>query len=102
MTGIRRISAIAALALLTGFAGASARADEVVVGGITPSVRPANAPSIRAVHYGADWFKKALAGVSQPYPNTLVFLNNQGEWYTPFNHPGMPHRYDIRGLHHAR
>ena len=35
--------------------------------------------------------------------NSLVkftgFLEDQGNWYTPFNHPGMTGRYDIRGWH---
>lgn len=101
-TGIRRNAGMAAAALVLGLACSPVQAEESVVGGLTPSVRPANAPSIRAIHYGAEWLQKQLAGVSQPYPNTLVFLNNQGEWYTPFSRRGMPGRYDIRGLHGAR
>jgi hypothetical protein len=37
--------------------------------------------------------------VSQPYPASLRFLEDQGNWYTPFNRPGMLPPYDIRGWH---
>lgn len=91
---------IAVVAL--GALAAPVAAEERVVGGLTPSVRPAQAPRIYGVHFGSDWYRRALAGVSEPYPKSLYFLDNQGEWYTPFTRPGMPGPYDIRGLHSRR
>ena len=66
------------------------------IAGTQPSQRPQGAPVILDVQRKPDWYQQALTGVSQPYPNSLRFLENQGNWYTPFNHPGMPGRYDIR------
>jgi hypothetical protein len=73
-----------------------------VVGGVSPATRPANAPKITQVEHGQDWYRSALTGVSAPYPRSLSFLDNQGNWYTPFSRRGMPGRYDIRQLHGAR
>lgn len=69
------------------------------VAGVDPSQRPQGAPVISAPQKGADWKAAALRGVSDPKPASLRFLDDQGAWYTPFNHPGMPGYYDIRGLH---
>ena len=69
------------------------------VAGVTPYERPQGAPSITAVVHDADWYQRALTGISRPYPSSLRFLENQGNWYTPFIHPGMGHPYDIRGWH---
>ena len=67
------------------------------IAGTQPSQRPVGAPTIEAVLKQPDWYKRALTGVSQPYPQSLYFLENQGNWDTPFNRPGAPGRYDIRG-----
>jgi hypothetical protein len=64
-----------------------------------PSQRPANAP-VAVFERGIGWYTGALAGITKPYPYSLMFLDNQGAWYTPFNRPGMLGYYDIRGLHH--
>ena len=77
----------------------AAGAEPVVVGGLTPSVRPAAAPSIQGVHYGPEWYRRGLTGVSQPYPQSLYFMDRQGEWYTPFTRAGMLKPYDIRNWH---
>ena len=69
------------------------------IAGIRPSQRPQGAPVIKTVQRTPDWYRHALTGVSRPYPYSLQFLENQGNWYTPFNHPGMHGRYDIRGWH---
>lgn len=69
------------------------------IAGTQPSQRPAGAPVIREVQKPVGWYTRALTGISQPYPPSLRFLEDQGNWYTPFNHPGMPGRYDIRGWH---
>ena len=67
------------------------------IAGVTPYQRPAGAPVIQEVDKSGGWYSRALTGISQPYPNSLRFLEDQGNWYTPFNRPGMPGRYDIRG-----
>ncbi len=69
------------------------------IAGLTPHQRPADAPMINEVIRDEGWSSHALRGVSEPYPPSLGFLDNQGNWYTPFTRPGMPGRYDIRGLH---
>lgn len=69
------------------------------VAGSTPSARPANAPSLLAVARDAGWYDKALSGVAAPYPQSLKFLADQGNWYTPFTEPGMTGPYDIRHRH---
>jgi hypothetical protein len=80
--------------------GAMALADDgYPIAGTQPSERPAGAPMIREVRKPEGWFTRALTGISRPYPPSLRFLEDQGNWYTPFNHPGMYGRYDIRGWH---
>lgn len=61
--------------------------------------RPDGAPVIAHVDKDAAWYTNALTGVSPPYPASLRFLEDQGNWYTPFNRPGMKGVYDIRGWH---
>lgn len=83
-----------------GFAGAQEAEPEpgaAFVAGTAPSARPPEAPVIEAVEKDADWYAQALTGVSQPYPASLSFLEEQGNWFSPFLHPGMPPPYDIRG-----
>ncbi|MCA0405856.1 MAG: hypothetical protein LCH39_06875 [Proteobacteria bacterium] len=72
-----------------------------VVGGVTPWERPASAPRIIEVKHDQTWYRRALTGVSQPYPASLGFLDHQGDWYTPFIRPGMPGFYDLRRWHSA-
>jgi hypothetical protein len=69
------------------------------IAGTQPSARPAGAPVVREVRKPEGWFSEALTGVDRPYPSSLGFLEDQGNWYTPFNRPGMVGRYDIRGWH---
>lgn len=78
---------------------ASTGAAAYPVAGTEPSQRPAGAPVLEWVQHNQDWFKHALTGVYPPYPRSLYFLDNQGDWYTPFNRPGMTGRYDLRGWH---
>jgi hypothetical protein len=77
----------------TGFA------QEAFIAGTTPSVRPANAPVIQQVTKSNDWYASALHGVDKPYPASLRFLEDQGNWFIPFIHAGMTGRFDIRGWH---
>ena len=46
----------------------------------------------------AAWQAQALKGIAEPQTG-VGFLKDQGVWYTPFNRPNMPGRYDIRHLH---
>lgn len=69
------------------------------ISGLKPDQRPENAPIIMEVRKDNAWYARALTGISQPFPNSLRFLDDQGNWYTPFNRPGMTGPYDIRGWH---
>lgn len=91
--------AVASIALA---AAAPAPATAEFVAGTTPSVRPEGAPKITAVKHDAGWQARALRGISKPYPKSLGFLKDEGDWFTPFTVPGMTGRYDIRGLHRGR
>lgn len=67
------------------------------IAGTTPSQRPAGAPVITEFVKPEGWYSQALYGVERPYPYSLRFLEDQGAWHTPFNRPGMPGPYDLRG-----
>jgi hypothetical protein len=69
------------------------------IAGTEPSRRPLSAPAIETLHRPDGWHREALAGISEPHPPGLRFLQDQGNWYTPFDRPGMPGRYDLRGWH---
>lgn len=72
---------------------------EQFIAGLRPGERPAGAPVLSQPARDANWMRNATAGVSEPLPPTLRFLDDQGSWYTPFTRPGMPGPYDIRGRH---
>ncbi len=69
------------------------------VAGVQPDQRPQGAPKLTVMNKDLAWYTQALTGVSEPYPRSLRFLEDQGNWHTPFNRPGMPPPYDIRGWH---
>ncbi|HEC07197.1 MAG TPA: hypothetical protein ENJ12_10105 [Thiolapillus brandeum] len=69
------------------------------IAGTAPYQRPAGAPVIEWVQHDRAWFEHALTGIQRPYPRSLYFLDNQGNWYTPFTRPGMTPPYDLRGWH---
>ncbi|HRJ53226.1 MAG TPA: hypothetical protein PLE99_10690 [Candidatus Thiothrix moscowensis] len=73
--------------------------DPAYIAGTNPAERPANAPVVTEVKKDAAWYSAALTGVEQPYPASLRFMENQGNWYSPFTHAGMLGPYDIRGWH---
>ena len=73
--------------------------DAYPIAGLAPYERPQGAPRIQEVVRPSGWYTNALSGISTPYPDSLRFLEDQGNWYTPFNRPGMHGRYDIRGWH---
>jgi len=74
-------------------------ASEVPIAGLAPQQRPAGAPVITSYEKNGAWYRQALHGISEPYPASLRFLEDQGPWHTPFNVPGMTGPYDIRGWH---
>ena len=81
------------------FFGISSSALAYPIAGLTPDQRPVGAPVIKEMKKTPEWYTNALRGVSEPYPYSLKFLEDQGAWYTPFIHPGMMPPYDIRGWH---
>lgn len=91
---VAAVSGMGLLLLLPGAAGA-----QEVVGGITPSMRPETAPKLSQVSHDQGWYRRALTGVSKPYPQSLLWLDHQGDWYTPFTRRGAPGPYDIRRTH---
>jgi hypothetical protein len=99
MTKIATTVAVLMIGTLSGLGTVTLAEDGYPIAGTQPSERPAGAPVIREVQKPPGWFKRALTGISQPYPPSLRFLEDQGNWYTPFNRPGMYAPYDIRGWH---
>lgn len=99
--GMKQIAVMAwaLLGVLSGQAWADTTEGGYPIAGTQPFQRPAGGPVIREVQRPQGWYTRALTGVSQPYPSSLRFLEDQGNWYTPFIHPGMTGRYDIRGWH---
>ena len=98
----RPLAAIPCLAVLLALAGApvpASRAGEVYVAGVIPDHRREDAPRVLAPSHPKAWYVAAVRGVEPPYPPSLFFLDSQGDWYTPFNRPGMTGRYDLRGWH---
>jgi cytochrome c2 len=69
------------------------------VAGEAPSVRPPWAPMLKEFKKDEAWYEKALSGLSEPYPPSFRFLEDQGGWHTPFNHPGMTGPHDLRNWH---
>jgi len=66
------------------------------VAGLAPYQRPEGAPVIKDFTPDPAWRARASTGVVAPAPASLRFLDDQGAWYTPFNHPGGPGYYDLR------
>lgn len=84
-------SAVCGLSMLTPAAAG------LPIAGVHPDQRLPGAPRVTAVKKDGAWYTQALTGVSRPYPYSLRFLEDQGNWYTPFNLPGMTPPYDLRG-----
>jgi hypothetical protein len=70
----------------------------VFIAGLVPDQRPDGAPVITVFEQTPAWQAQALRGITPPHTG-LDFLKYQGAWYTPFIHPNLLGRYDIRGLH---
>ena len=75
-----------------------ALAEALPVAGLNPAQRPVGAPIVARFEQSAAWRAAALRGIQEPQTG-LGFLKDQGAWYTPFIHPNLLGRYDIRGLH---
>ena len=90
-----------AMAIMSVLSGSGVAHAEFIAG-VDASKRPENAPVITKAQKPADWYEKALHGVTAPYPYSLHFLENQGNWFNPFIHPGMRGRYDIRGWYQKK
>ena len=71
----------------------------VSVAGLAPFERPEGAPALGEFQQTAEWRAKSLRGISEPLPPSLKFIDSQGAWYTPFDHPGMLGPYDLREWH---
>ncbi len=78
---------------------ASSGVSHYPIAGVTPWQRPEGAPTILWLQHDKAWYQEALTGIRPFYPYSLYFLDNQGNWYTPFTRPGMLPPYDIRGWH---
>lgn len=77
-------------------------AQDAFIAGVDVSKRPGTAPVVSKVKKGSGWYAGALHGVVKPFPYSLHFLENQGNWFNPFIHPGMTGPYDIRGWHKGK
>lgn len=71
----------------------------VFIAGTAPHQRPESAPVIKEMKKDKAWYDNAVTGVSRPFPWSMKFLESQENWFTPFTHPGMTGKYDIRGWH---
>lgn len=76
----------------------AAAAQTVDVAGLRSDQRPVGAPVIERFEQSDAWRAKALTGIGEPQTG-VGFLKDQGAWYTPFNRPNLPGRYDIRRMH---
>lgn len=90
---------VRALSVVAVASVSSAAIGEPFIAGTAPDRRPEGAPKLQTFDKSQQWYGVATSGVSQPFPPSLRFLEDQGAWYTPFIAPGMPGRYDIRKLH---
>ena len=73
-------------------------ADDGFVAGLKPYERPEGAAKITSYQPDAARQAMAVKGIAEPRTG-VGFLKDQGAWYTPFNRPNLPGRYDIRGMH---
>lgn len=92
--GIAPLTAV----LLLSMGGTHASSLSPPVGGLQPDRRPA-LPVIDEVARPTEWYQRAFSGVQAPYPPSLRFVSDQGNWFNPFMAPGMTGRYDMRGWH---
>lgn len=91
-------SAAVALVFSMSSGGLQAESNHPIAG-MSPDQRPSGAPVLNKVDHSSAWYQRALTGLSSPYPASFRFLEDQGNWYTPFVRPGMTGPYDIRHWH---
>ena len=102
MQQVARWALTGSFVLLGGFVLAAALpAAANGIAGVDPAQRPVDAPVVSEVQHGDAWRERALRGISEPYPASLGFIEDQGNWYTPFDHPNATGVYDIRDLYPA-
>ncbi len=94
-----KVFCMASIVVTLSFSAVASASEPLYIAGENPAERPAKAPVIKTYVKTAEWYKQALHGIEKPYPASLSFLEDQGPWYTPFNHPGMTDYYDIRHWH---
>lgn len=92
-------SALFLAGLLATLNPAAAQTAGDFVAGVQPDRRPQYAPRVMRVEHDDAWRERTRRGITKPYPPTLMFIESHGHWYTPFDRPGMPGRYDLRNLH---
>lgn len=94
----------AGLVLLGGLIAAlpALAADTYPIAGVTPDQRPTGAPVLKEVVRPKDWDRAFYHGITEPYPASLRWKADQGAWFTPFDRPGMPPPYDLRGWHASK
>ncbi len=89
-----------AVVLLFSMSGGGLQAESnYPIAGTIPDQRLSGAPVLNKVDHSSAWYQRALTELSPPYPASFHFLENQGNWYTPFVHPGMTGPYDLRHWH---
>ncbi len=98
---IKKLIPLFSVVLCCGLFSQAYAGEITFVAGEKPHERPADAPKIvdTGVKKPKAWYDVAVTGISKPYPYSLSFLDDQGNWYTPFNRPGMTGGYDIRNWH---
>ena len=96
--GYGRACSLLALLLAVWMGTAGAVESPLAVAGLQPDRRPV-APTVTDVVRTNEWYARAFTGIAQPYPWSLRFVNDQGNWNTPFMQPGMTGPYDLRGWH---
>lgn len=69
------------------------------VAGLVPDQRPGAAPVQAPLIADLALQQQRLAGITTPWPGQVARIAEQGRWYSPMFRPGMPGRYDLRGLH---
>ncbi|MCC6776595.1 MAG: hypothetical protein IT537_08165 [Hyphomicrobiales bacterium] len=77
-------------------------AERYPVAGVTPDQRPGGAPVIRELVKPAGWEQRFTRGIEGPLPAGLRWIADQGAWFTPFDRPGAPGPYDLRGWHRGK
>lgn len=82
--------------------GQALASERFPIAGIAPYQRPAGAPVIREFIRPKNWEQRFMRGISQPYPASLRWRDDQGAWFTPFDRPGATPPYDLRGWHQAK